>query len=241
MTTTVGVLPETGVSSHGFVSAPKRAPSAAARLEIGNGRIAVSDGLLGRFQRLLSQRVDRDGRAPALEPQPSLPVKPTSDNGQARRDRSFGLPQDIIDRALAQKILDGWLRNRHQVLVPLTLRLGQLRADDVELLMRFAAASLLAASLAESEARLSVTRWLRSIGASDDAIIVFDRALQAPTALSTLLDRVQVRHLESYAYAIAAMAADLRAVSGRLYADFVAARLALPADAVRSINRRFRR
>lgn len=203
--------------------------------------IAMVGALLDRLRGRVTSRVERDWRtsgraAPLFEAQEAI-----ADPAIARRDRELGLPQEILHRALAQKILDGWLRNRNQVLVPLTLQLGQLRADDVELLMRFAAASLLAASPPDPEARSSLTRWLRSIGAIDAAIVVFDRALQAPTAVSTLLDRAQARHLESYAYAVAVMAADLRVVHGRLYADFVGARLGLPADAVRSINRRFRR
>ncbi|MCW6507760.1 hypothetical protein [Lichenifustis flavocetrariae] len=201
----------------------------------------MNGGVLEAFNRLLGHHADRDGQASALEELSVEPEDAISSGGPARRDRGLGLPQEILQRALAQKILDGWLQNRNQVLVPLTLRLGQLRADDVELLMRFAAASLHLASSADQEAQAAVTRWLRSIGAVENAIVVFERALQAPSALNTLLDRVLARHLDAYAYAIAAMAADLRVVSGRLYADFVAARLALPADAVRSINRRFRR
>jgi hypothetical protein len=197
-------------------------------------------GALLAWLRRLEGRVDRDGAAAELEPSPSMPER-VAPPGQARRDRGVGLPQEILHRALAQKVLGGWLQNRNQVLVPLTLRLGQLRADDVELLMRVAAASLLAASQPSDENRLGLTRWLQSIGAIEDAIVVFDRSLQAPTAVSTLLERVQGRHLEAYAYAIAVMAADLRLIHGRLYADFVAARLGLPAEAVRSINRRFRR
>ena len=201
----------------------------------------MSGGFVKAINRLLGHRVDQAGRVPALEEPPVGPGDVSSSDGQDRRDRGPGMPQEILQRALAQKILGGWLQNRNQVLVPLTLRLGQLRADDVELLMRFAAASLLSASSAGQEVQAGVTRWLCSIGALDDAILVFNRAQQAPSALNILLDLVQARHLEAYAYAIAAMAADLRTVSGRLYADFVAARLALPADAVRSINRRFRR
>ena len=194
-----------------------------------------------RFHGLVRSLTERDGQTSASD-RPIVDVEDSTSGPEiARRYRGLGLPHDILQRALAQKILDGWLQNRNQLLVPLTLRLGQLRADDVELLMRFAAASLLAASAPDQEAQSTLTRWLRSIGAIDEAIVVFDRALQAPTAVSTLLDRAQARHLEAYAYAVAVMAADMRAVHGRLYADFVAARLALPADAVRSINRRFRR
>lgn len=203
------------------------------------GGAVLIDHFPAALRRILGAQTDRDAPVPAS---PSTATRDSApDRSQARRDRDLGLPEELLRRALAQKVLDGWLGNRNQVLVPLTLRLGRLRADDVELLMRFAAASLLVASPGETEARPAMTRWLRSIGALDEALAVFDRSLQAPTALSTLLDRAQSRQLEPYVYAIATRAADLRAVSGRLYADFVAARLALPPDAVRSINRRFRR
>jgi uncharacterized membrane protein YebE (DUF533 family) len=190
------------------------------------------------LRRMLDRRVDRDGAMPAVEAAPPAGLEPASPVG--RRER-LGLPAEMLDRALAQKVLHGWLQNRNQVLVPLTLSLGTLRADDIELLMRFAAASLLAASEADAEAQEAVRRWLASVGAGDAAMLVFGRALQAPSALSTLLGGVRTRQLEAYAYAIAAVAADGRTSSGRLYADYVAARLALPADAVRSINRRYRR
>ena len=49
------------------------------------------------------------------------------------------------------------------------------------------------------------------------------------------------RELSAYAYAAAVVAADTQQASGRLFANFIAARLGLPADAVRSIDRRYRR
>lgn len=199
------------------------------------------EDFLGPLNRLLARRVDRDGRAPSLETMEQEPQPAPQPSSQARRDRQFGLPREILDRALAEKILHGWLQNRHQVLMPLTLRLGQLRADDVEVLMRFAAASLLVAAQADAEERSAMISWLRSIEAIDESILIFEKALSAPSALSTLMERVRLRHLEAYAYAIATMAADLRTAPGRLYAEFVAAKLGLPPDAVRSINRRFRR
>ena len=48
-----------------------------------------------------------------------------------RRGRRLGVPQEILDRRLSQKVLHGWLQNRHQVLVPLTFRLGRLESADL--------------------------------------------------------------------------------------------------------------
>lgn len=196
------------------------------------------DDVLSPLRRMFHKRVDRDGEASALEA--AVPVEGAATPAVGRRDR-LGLPGEMLDRALAQKVLHGWLQNRNQVLVPLTLRLETLDATDVALLMRFAAASLLAASEADAEAFEAVRRWLGTIGAGSAAILAFNHALQEPSALSTLLAGLRARQLEAYGYAVAATAADLRTTSGRLYADYVAARLVLPADAVRSINRRYRR
>ena len=192
---------------------------------------------------MLERRVDHDGRAAALEP--PVPGRadgtPQDETPGGRRDRRLRLPQEILDRSLSGKVLDGWLQNRHQVLVPLTFRLGRLEADDVALLMRFTAAAVLNASRADEAVRRGVERWLGEVGAGATAIAAFGAALEAPEALSRLLAAVRERDLAPYAYAAAVVASDPRDPAGRLFASFIAARLALPADAVRSVDRRYRR
>ena len=158
-----------------------------------------------------------------------------------RRDRRLGLPRDILDRSLSGKVLDGWLQNRHQVLVPLTLRLGRLAPDDAVLVMRFTAVAVLNATDAGPAARRSAERWLREIGAPEDGLAPFAAALDAPPPLSQVLAALRARNLAPYAYAAAVAAVDTREPAGRLFASFVAVRLGLPADAVRSIDRRARR
>ena len=203
-------------------------------------------GLLAGLQRLLERRVDHDGSAPALSG-PALELGGPDAAADAdrepggRRDRRLRLPQEILDRSLSSKVLDGWLQNRHQVLVPLTFRLGRLDADDVALLMRFTAVAVLNASRADEGARRGVERWLGEIGARPEAVAAFRAALDAPEALNRLLDAVRDRDLAAYAYAAAIVASDTRELAGRLFASFIAARLALPADAVRSVDRRYRR
>ena len=90
-----------------------------------------------------------------------------------RRGRRLGVPQEILDRSLSQKVLHGWLQNRHQVLVPLTFRLGRLESADVELLMRFTAVALLNGSAADAASQGPVERWLRDIGADDSAVATY--------------------------------------------------------------------
>ena len=200
---------------------------------------APRSGFLAGLQRLLERRVDHDGQVPALQPPPGSDGAAETDVG--RRERRLRLPQEILDRSLSGKVLHGWLQNRHQVLVPLTFRLGRLEAGDVAVLMRFAAAALLNASKADEPARRSVERWLGEVGAAGEAVAQFRAALEAPEPLSRLVAAVRERDLAPFAYAAAVVASDTRDPAGRLFANFIAARLTLPADAVRSVDRRYRR
>jgi hypothetical protein len=203
---------------------------------------APRSGFLAGLQRLLERRADHDGRATALEPPPpAAPPGGEAESDGSRRERRLRLPQEILDRSLSGKVLDGWLQNRHQVLVPLTFRLGRLAADDAAVLMRFTAAALLNASKADEPARRGVERWLGEVGAAGDAVAQFRAAVEAPEPLSRLIAAVRERDLAPYAYAAAVVASDTRDPAGRLFANFIAARLALPADAVRSVDRRYRR
>ena len=203
---------------------------------------APRSGLLAGLQRLLERRVQ--GSEAAASPPASRPGDPddvATGTVLGQHEGRLRLPQDILDRSLSVKVLDGWLQNRHQLLVPLTFRLGRLEAGQVAVLMRFTAVALLNASEADEAARRGIERWLGEVGASADAIAQFRAAIDAPEPLSRLIMAVRERDLAPYAYAAAVVASDTRDPAGRLFANFVAARLALPADAVRSVDRRYRR
>ena len=189
---------------------------------------------------MLEGRLDRDGQIPTGQTLPE-PDPGELEGGASRRERRLGLPREILDRSLSQKVLDGWLQNRHQVLVPLTFRLGRLGPEDVDLLMRFTAAAVLNASPAEVGPRHSALRWLGDIGAKPEAVALYREALDAPVPLSFLIQAIRESDLAPYAYAAAVAAIDTREPVARLFANFIAARLALPADAVRSVDRRYRR
>ena len=201
---------------------------------------SAKPGLLGSLLRAMERRFVRDDNLQVGEaPEHGTTSAEIEDGG--RRGRRLGVPQEILDRSLSQKVLHGWLQNRHQVLVPLTFRLGRLEPDDVELLMRFTAVALLNGSTADAASQRPVERWLHDIGAADAAVAGFRAGLASPAPLSTLVAKLRERELSAYAYAAAVVAADTQEASGRLFANFIAARLGLPADAVRSIDRRYRR
>ncbi len=205
----------------------------------------MSAGPLARFKRLLNTTANRDGRSEAVE-RPAKPkiiaaaiAEPAPDT--ERRDRGFWLPQELLDRCLAQKVMDGWLQNRHQVLLPLTFRLGRLGAEHIDVLMRFTATVVLIGSAADARDVDSAEHWLGEVGAGERGIAVFRAALSTPQPLSDTLRVVRDAGLEPYAYAAAVAVANTREPAGHLFANFIAARFTLPADAIRSIDRRYRR
>jgi len=96
---------------------------------------------------------------------------------------------------------------------------------------------LVARNLVESLTLLAnVSRLL-----ADRAIATFTAFLERDDGLGSLLRAIRAERLEPQAYAVAVMATDPRHPAGRLFANYVAARLDLPAEAIRSIDRRHRR
>ena len=195
----------------------------------------------GSLVRFMERRIVRDDhrQAGAILAQGARASEVAEEEG-GRRARRLGVPQEILVRSLSQKVLHGWLQNRHQVLVPLTFRLGRLEPADIDLLMRFTAVALLNGATADAASQKPVERWLQDVGADEDAVTRFRAAIANPAPLSFLLAAVRDRDLAAYAYAAAVVAADTQQAAGRLFANFIAARLSLPADAVRSIDRRYR-
>ena len=192
----------------------------------------------------LGTRADRDGQAPALEGghiPPDILKLSEAAVPRSRRDVLPGSPQDVLDRSLASKVLQGWLQNQQQTLVPLTLRLDKLGDESLRTLMRFAAVACLAGTHTDAGRQAAMARWLRSIGADDGGIREFTAALERAHPLSPLVRAIRADGLEPQAYAVAVMATDQRQPAGRLFANYIAARLELPPDAVRSVDRRYRR
>lgn len=188
------------------------------------------------LSRMLQARADRDGQARALEHSNGL----EQPDGHARHHAS-GLPDDILVRALAEKVMHGWLQNRHQTLVPLAMNLGRLSPEQTDAMVNFAAVAVLGGSSSREAGCSAMTRWLRSLGMQAGAIGTFTSALDDPRPLSSLLQAIHDHGLGPHAYAAAVVASDQHEAAGRLFSSYVAVRLALPADAVRSIDRRYGR
>jgi len=110
----------------------------------------------------------RDGEASALQQQALdegaaavRPGKPTH--------RPIQPPGSIIQSSLAQKVLHGWMQNRHQTLYPLVLSLRNMTEVEKRLIVGAMAFALQAGELdGQSEQRAEA--WLRSVGGGTEEI-----------------------------------------------------------------------
>ncbi len=203
----------------------------------------------GLLARLFGEPVQRDGRATALEAR-AIGISPVpAETGRAgrggatvsRRQRPLALPQESIAESLGEKVLNAWLQNRHQTLYPLTVNLRTLDTGRAALLARVMAVALLAAGRPSAERIEAAAAWLGQAGGDDEVRRTLRAALDAPQPLSTVLREVQDAGLAAYAYVVALVATDARDDAGQLFLDYLAARLALPVNVVRSADRRYRR
>lgn len=223
---------------------PIGAPASGARASVRSSpSLPGTESVLETLTGWLRTRADRDGQASALEHGHvvSDPVGPLSVEPRGRRDVLPGSPSDVLDRSLSSKVLQGWLQNQQQTLVPLTLRLDKLGEASVSTLMRFAGVAALSGLHADADRQAATVRWLRSIGADEHALREFAASSENDLPLSPIIRAIRTERLEPQAYAIAVMATDQRHPAGRLFANYIAARLGLPPDAVRSVDRRYRR
>jgi len=186
-----------------------------------------------------------DGQAPALEASAA-----GLDEGRAQgaalvpsgsrpRSRLPADPRVLILASLGQKILHGWSQNRQQTLFPLTVNLRTLAPDARDLILRAVAAAMTAVTPPMS--REPIRTWLATVGAAEADLARLDAALAAPEPLAPLLDALLAAHLGPYAYAVSLAATDRHSPAGPLYLEYLAARLAVPANIVKSVNRRYAR
>jgi uncharacterized protein DUF533 len=206
-------------------------------------------GLLSRFFRPAGE-AQRDGQATELEAHATGVLPATLEGaavsrpraGQGRRQRQLALPRAIVTESLSEKILHGWLHNRHQTLYPLTVNLRTLDPPAAALLAQVMAVALLAGGAPpDAEDIESASSWLGGVGGDQSARAALRAAVEAPPALSALLHGIQQANLAVYAYVVALVAGPSRDPAEALFLDYLAARLGLPADVVRSANRRYRR
>ncbi len=140
-------------------------------------------------------------------------------------------------------MLHGWLQNRHQTLVPLSLNLGRLTPEQRQVVIDGLAALLLAGRprAAANQAAPALREWLASRGADPDAVAAFDRALVATPPLDSVFERAASLDLAVFIYVAAIVASNARYHASALLADVVQSRFDLPSAVARSAMHRYRR
>ena len=206
--------------------------------------MAAGTGLLARWFRNVQEH---DGAAAVLEAHatgigPLLALGETLTAAPiSRRQRPVALPGEVLTESLAEKVLNAWLQNRHQTLYPLTVNLRPLDAVQAALLARMMAFAMLAGTDAPNPERVEAALvWLGQVGGGDEVKQAFRAALAVPEPLSGLLREIHGVGLTAYAYVVSLVATDPRDAAGQLFLDYLAARLALPANVARSADRRYR-
>ena len=176
------------------------------------------------------------------EPEVAAPMAAEPAGGsaamQGRRDRVLAGGQQVLLDSLAEKVLHGWMQNRHQTLFPLTVNLRSLRPEQAAALAEWAAVAASATSTAGDAAARS---WLESAGADAGVLAQFAAAQANPPPLDWAVQAILRHGLAPYAYVAALIATDMQDPAAAAFLDYVAARLALPATVVRSAQRRYRR
>jgi hypothetical protein len=193
--------------------------------------------MLGLVDRLRDWVSPPDGpEAAAGSAAPVAVPEPTS-----RRDRTPTPGERQLAEAVAQKLLHGWLQNRHQTLMPLSVNLARLPAEDLGRVVRFAAVAASAGGDGTAPERLSA--WLASAGADAAALAAYEAALASPTALAPALAEVAAPERAGIAYVLALVASRGGGAgeAGAAFAEYVARRLGLSAAAQRSAQRRYGR
>ncbi len=185
--------------------------------------------LLGRLFLLAG---NRDGQFRALEPVELPPPMPAS--------RPVTDPERDLQVAVGAKLLEGWLANRHQTLVPHTLNFRVLSPEQAALLLGIMAAAMQADGRVDGGEARQLSLALGRVGAGEAEARELDRALREPRPLTALLAEVQEAGLASHAYAAALLVISRRGRANRAFLDYLGARLGLAAEVAGSLERRYR-
>lgn len=187
------------------------------------------------LDRIFGSARNRDGRAQALE-------ELAKANLAAAAVGPFPLtdPEKTLRLAVATKLLEGWLANRQQTLVPLALTFQALSPEQAELLLEVMAAAAQADGQVDSAETRQITSALQRLGAGAAEAERLERALREPQNLGLLLTRVQEEGLSAHAYAAALLAISRRGRANRAFLSYLAARVTLAPETAVSLERRYR-
>ena len=169
------------------------------------------------------------------------PSAVAADSAEATQDDGTqgGYDEHVV-AVLAAKILIDWLRNRRQLLAPFTLDLQKLGPSEVEVLIQAMISALRADGEHAGKERERIDGALQILNASAEQHASVERLLERPQALPEVLARVSDTESRALVYAASLVAIDARKLVNRLYLRYLATRLQLPDELVKTLGQRFR-
>ncbi len=177
----------------------------------------------------------RDGEAAALQ---QLALEEGAAAARpAAAHRPIPRPESVIEASLAQKVLFGWMQNRHQTLYPLVLNLRNMSANERQMIVGAIALALQAGEHDPADERAEA--WLRSVGGDADDVAALAEAQRVPNLIDVFVSSVRSAGQGPQAYAAAVGALSRRSLVNRRFHDYLAARLGIADEVARSMNRRY--
>ncbi|MEE7449794.1 hypothetical protein MRF4_19340 [Methylobacterium radiotolerans] len=180
-------------------------------------------------------------RERVVQPNDSGSGRQPSDAGReavSRRNREIAPGRRQISEAIGQKVLHGFLQNRHQTLMPLSISLGRIADAERAAIARFAAVAVRAGS---ADAALEPVRaCLIGFAADAEMLAAFEAALQSPPPLDAALGGLTDPEVALIAFILCLVAARRAGPAAGAFADYVALHRGLPTAAVRAAERRYR-
>ncbi len=163
-------------------------------------------------------------------------------NIESDAEREAGPPEhdESIVQMLAAKIFVDWLRNRQQLLVPLTVDLQKLEPSLAETVVHAMVAASEAAGAREEKAVDRVAAALTQLRGNEQHQALANAAAEGRKPLAQILAGVRDVQAGAVVYAATLLVVDRRKLVDRQYLRYLAARLQLPRDAARSLEQRFR-
>ena len=179
----------------------------------------------------------RDGEASALQRQ-ALDEGAAAVRPGRPAHRPIQPPESIIRSSLAQKLLHGWMQNRHQTLYPLVLTLRNMTEVERCLIVGAMAFALQAGESDEHGGQRAET-WLRSVGGGTEEVAALAEARLAACPVDRFVAEVRNAGQGPQAYAAAVGALGRRGIANRRFHEYFAARLGIADEVARSLNRRY--
>ena len=155
-----------------------------------------------------------------------------------RRHRNIPPGRRQILEVVGQKVIHGFLQNRHQTLMPLSVNLARLPGVERTALARFAA--VVARSSGPTPVLDPIRAWLVASGADAEVFATFDDALRTPPPLDEALAGLSDPDTSLIGFILCLIAARAAGPPGWAFADYVALHRGLPTTAVRAAERRYR-